>query len=282
MAKIDVRCPICSKWDKIEIADNVTKNVTKGLLALNITAGMICEHSFIVYVDKNLIVRDTFIADFKIETTETSIAQEAEESPNYETETIKFELVKLNIPEILMAYVFKSAFLGDKILIISEDEYLDTHVVKFFKYIMHGFFEIDITTISNENYRDNRKRYKDYIVFKNREIVQDKNKLINPKKLNIEKSIAKKFTSELELVPSLIILRNEIQKVFEFSKTIAEFIKHRENKPISSKLLIDYIEEKYGETIQMPLLRLLIEIVKSYFKVEIPKIDGVTDFLGFL
>ena len=282
MAKIEVHCPICSKWDKIEIADEATKNITKGLLAINITAGMICEHSFIAYVDKNLIVRDTFIADFKIENIESPIAQEAEELPIPETESINFDLVKLNIPEILMAYVFKAAFLREKIIILSEEEFLYTHVVNFFKYIMRDFFDIAIITMSNDDYKENKKGYKDYIVFKNREIVQDKNKLINPKKLDIEKSIAHKFTSESELVPALIILRNEIQKVYEFSKTIAELIKNRENKPLTSKMLIDHVKQKYGETIHMPFLRLLINIIKSYFKVEVPKIDGVTDFLGFL
>ena len=282
MAKIEVHCPICSKWDKIEIADEATKNITKGLLAINITSGMICEHSFIAYVDKNLTVRDTFIADFKIETSETPIVQEVEELPIPETESIKFDLVKLNIQEILMAYVFKAAFLGEKILIISEEEFLYAHIIKFFKYIIREFFDIVIITISNEDYKENKKEYKDYIVFKNREIVQDKNKLINPKKLDIEKSIAHKFTSESELVPALIILRNDIQKVYEFSRTITELIKNRENKPLTSKILIDHIKEKFGEAIQMPFLRLLIDIVKRYFKVEIPKIDGVTDFLGFL
>jgi len=282
MAKIDVRCPICKKWDKIEIADDATKNITKGLLAINISAGMICEHSFIAYVDKNLIVRDTFIADFKIENIEPPIAQETEELPIPETESINFGLVKLNIPEILMAYVFKAAFLGEKIIILSEEEFLYTHVVNFFKYIMRDFFDIAIITMSNDDYKENKKGYKDYIVFKNREIVQDKNKLINPKKVDVEKSITHKFTSEFELVPALIILRNEIQKVYEFSKTIAELIKNRENKPLTSKMLIDHVKQKYGETIHMPFLRLLINIIKSYFKVEVPKIDGVTDFLGFL
>ncbi len=282
MAKVEIHCPICSKWDNIEIADDAAKNVTKGLLAINITAGMICEHSFIAYVDKNLIVRDTFIADFKVETNESSTTQEVEELTIPDTESIKFDLIKLNIPEVLMAYVFKATFLGEKIIIISEEEFLYNHVINFFTHIMRDFFNIEIITISNDDFKGNKKDYEDYIVFRNREIIQDKNKIINPKKLEIEKTIAKKFNSEFELVPALIILRNEIQKVYEFSKTIAELIKNRENKPLTSKMLIDHIEEKYREAIQMPFLRLLIDIVKNYFKVEVPKIDGVTDFLGFL
>ena len=72
MAKIEVRCPVCSNWDNIEISDDATKNVAKGLLAVHLAAGMICEHGFIAYVDKNLIVRDCLIADFNIEAPEVS------------------------------------------------------------------------------------------------------------------------------------------------------------------------------------------------------------------
>jgi hypothetical protein len=78
MVKVNVSCPVCKNWDKIEISDNAIKNVEKGVLAVNITPGMICEHSFIAYVDKNLSVRDCFIADFKIEAPEISETQNAE------------------------------------------------------------------------------------------------------------------------------------------------------------------------------------------------------------
>ncbi len=66
MAKIEVRCPICSVWDNIEIPDDSIKKVNKVLISINVTSGMICEHSFFVYVDKNLITRDCFVADIKI------------------------------------------------------------------------------------------------------------------------------------------------------------------------------------------------------------------------
>lgn len=94
MAKIEVRCPICSEWDKIEIPDDSIKKVTKGLITINVTSGMICEHSFFVYVDKNLITRDCFIADIKIEVPENSTVQETEEQTTLETDAIKTDLEK--------------------------------------------------------------------------------------------------------------------------------------------------------------------------------------------
>jgi len=138
MAKIEVRCPICSKWDNIEISDDATKNVSKGLLAINIAPGMICEHSFIAYVDKNLIVRDCLVADFKIELPESEVIEDTEENITPETDTIKFDLIKLNIPDMLMTYIFKTIFVGEKTLILSDHEFLYNHLMNFFKYIMQN------------------------------------------------------------------------------------------------------------------------------------------------
>ena len=147
MAKLEIRCPICSKWKHIEIADDTTKNVSKGLLAINIASGMICEHSFIAYVDKNLTVRDCLVADFKIELPKSVPIEETEESISPETDTIKFDLIKLNIPDLLMAYVIKAILFGRKVVIILEQEFLYNHIKNFFQYIFDNSFEFDIDII---------------------------------------------------------------------------------------------------------------------------------------
>lgn len=281
MAKIEVRCPVCSNWDNIEISDDATKNVAKGLLAVNITAGMICEHTFIAYVDKNLIVRDCLIADFKIEAPKVSTSEGAENIIP-EAESINHDLIKLNIPELLMASVFKAIFWGKGVILISVDQFLADNIIYFFKYAMQNLFENDIIAMSKIDYKNNQKNYDNYIIFEKREVIQDKDKFIDPKKLGIEKSIAKKFLGEYDLVTGLIILRNEIQKAFEYSKTLVDFITNSEKKTWTSRILIDHINVVHGERIQMNYFTFLYEIVNHYFKVEIPRTDGVTNFLGFL
>ncbi len=281
MAKIEVRCPICSNWDNIEISDDATKNVAKGLLAINITAGMISEHTFIAYVDKNLIVRDCLIADFKIEAPEVSTSEGAENIIP-EVESINHDLIKLNIPELLMASVFKAIFLGKGVIFISDDQFLADHIIYFFKYAMQNLFENDIIAMSKIDYKNDQKNYENCIIFEKREVIQDKDKSIDQKKLEIEKSIAKKFLGEYDLVTGLIILRNEIQKAFEYSKTLVDFITNSEKKAWTSKILIDHIKVVHGERIQMNYLTFLYDIMNHYFKVEVPKIGGVTKFLGIL
>jgi len=280
MAKIEVRCPVCSDWDKIEISDEAIKNITKGLLAVNITAGMICEHTFIAYVDKNLIVRDCLIADFKIEAPEISPTEGTEADVIPEAELINHDLIKLNIPELLMASVFKAIFLSKGVILILADQFLANHIIYFFKHAMQNLFDSDIMAMSKVDYKNDQKNYENYIIFEKGEVIQDNDKIIDPKKLGIEKSITKKFLGEYDLVTGLIILRNEIQKAFEFSKTLADFITNSEEKALSSKILIDHINKVYSERIQMNYLTFLYDIVKHYFKVEVPKISGRTKFLG--
>ena len=282
MARVEIRCPICSKWKYIEIVDDATKNVAKGLLAINIAAGMICEHSFIVYIDKNFAVRDCLVADFKIELPKSAPTEETEENIFPEIDAIKSDLIKLNIPELLMVYVIKAILYGRKVVIILDQEFLYNHIKNFFRYVFDKSFEFDIDIILEEEYEKHKEKYKKFLVFKKLKVIRDKDKIMEPKKLEIEKTIVHKFFSEYDLMAGLTILRNELNKIYELSKDIAELIEEQKGKPITSKKLINHISETYGEKIQMPYLNYLIDIVRYYFKVEVPKIDGVRNLLGFL
>ncbi|MFX0038470.1 MAG: hypothetical protein ACFFCY_03125 [Promethearchaeota archaeon] len=282
MARIEIRCPICSKWDHIEISDDVTKNVTKGLIAINIAGGMICDHSFIAYVDKNLTVRDCLVADFRIELPESTYSQKNDELITPQTDTIKFDLIKLNIPDTLMAYVFRALFFGKKTLILSDQEFLYNHIINFFKYVAQNSFEFELKMMSEMDYKKIKNEFEDYLILKNREVVNDKEKLINLKVLDIERSMVQKFFAEYDLMAGLIILRNEINKAYEFSKSILDFIENQKGKALTSKMLISHISDKHNEKIPTQYLTFLIDIVRNYFKADVPKIGGVSDLLGLL
>jgi hypothetical protein len=282
MARVEIRCPICSKWDHIEISDDATKSVTKGLLAINIAAGMICEHSFIAYVDKNLIVRDCLVADFKIELAESEVSERTEELITPETETIKFDLIKLNIPDTLMTYILRAIFFGKKALILSDQDFLYNHIINFFKYINQNSFEFDLKIMSEMDYKKNKNEFEEYLVFKNWEVIRDKEKVINIKELEIERSIVQKFFAEYDLMTGLIIVRNEIIKAYEFSNSILKFIENHDKKTLTSKLIIDHLSKHHNEKITTTYLTFLIDIVRNYFRVDVPEIGGVSDLLGLL
>jgi hypothetical protein len=250
------------------------------LLAVNIAPGMICDHTFIAYVDKNLTVRDCFVADFKIEAPEADISKKDENYAFLETESIRFDLIKLNIPEKLMVSIFKAIFLGKKTILISEDQFLYNQIINFFRFAIQDLFDFELLIMSEANYKKLKSEFDECLVFKGSNLIHDKNSVIDSKKLTIEKRIVKKFFTEYDLTASQIILKNEVQKAFELSKELAEFISCSQNEIFTSKTLMDHINEKQHERIQKDYLSFLLDIVNNYFKVETPIKKGLINFLG--
>jgi len=268
---INIRCPSCGKWGDIEISEDSIKNVSRGLLAVNIPQNTICSDSFIVYLDKNLRVRDYFIADFQIEIPDTIFEKPDKEKRLIIESLLDIDLIKLNLPAILLSYMLKAIFLKQKIALILEEDFLNTHILNLFKYIFQDTFNPEISIISKEEYKDNKKKFNDYIIFEGKEIVNDRNKIINPKKIPIERRIIHQFIAESDKSLSIVMLRNEIQKAFELSKFIADYFnKTEDKKKIDINKISDGLQEAYNKKISSVYLNFLFEIVQYYFKVQIP------------
>ena len=269
MSRVKISCPSCTINGYIEVSEDSLKDITRGLLAINIPEGTICEHTFITYVDKNLRVRDYFLADFKIEIPEIALSEEIEEKKIISKEVIKLDLIKLNLPALLLTYVFKSIFSKQKIVIISELEFLYEHVSNFFDYITRDTFNVDIEIMTKKDYKKNKKMYKDHMVFNGSEILNNVNKIINVKKLKVEKYFVKNFLSEPDLSYSYIILKNEIRKIYQLSKSVIDYANEQKIEKLNLKLIVDYLTEKYNIKIQKTYLNFLIDIMKSYFDFDL-------------
>ena len=90
ITNVEVRCPICSEKGMIEVDKDELKTIERGLLAINVAQGSICDHTFIAYIDKNLNVRDCYIADFQIE------VPQVQETTADTSEVQKLDIVKMN------------------------------------------------------------------------------------------------------------------------------------------------------------------------------------------
>lgn len=275
MTNILVRCPSCSKNGYIDVLEENLKDVKRGLLAVNIPANVICSHSFIVYIDNNLIIRDYFIADyqFQIEIPVLDTLGEQKDVVVPEKYFVNLNLVKLNVSANLMTYILRSLFLKKNILIISEETFLNNIILNFIKYITQDNFNIDISIISNEKYKQEKKLYKDCMVFEGNEIVNNVKKLINPKKMAIEKQIVLRFLSEMDLNSSLLILRNDINKIYLLSKSIVDAINSLDKKEKINILKINKsLEETHNIKINNLYLEFLVDIVRYYFEIKVPSI----------
>ena len=274
MGTVKIRCPTCGEAGNLEIAEEFLKNMSRGLLAINIANKTVCDHSFIAYVDKNLAVRDYFVVDFQVQIPEITPSKSYEDKIVPEKDIVDVDLIKLNLSALELSYILKSIFSKQKIVVILDQLFLYAHFQNFFKYITRNTFEIDLHLTSNETYKKNKKEFTNYMVFREKEILVNNKKIINVNKLDIEKEIVYKFLSERELGFSYLKLKNEIQKAYDFSKLIFDFITNskKDEKPNALKIR-SFLEEAYKIKISPLYMNFLIEIVKYYFGISIPSLS---------
>jgi len=280
MTKLQIRCPSCSKTNFIEVSDDEVKKASKGLFAVNVSEGIVCNHSFVAYVDKNFVVRDTFIADFQIELPNTIPEEKVDEKKDL-SDLFDLDLIKLNLTASLLGYVLKAMIFKKKIVIISNQHYIFNQISNFFHYITQNSFGMDLTLINETQYDEDALG--EHFAFKGREIITNFDGKLQSKKMNVEKTIVQKFLNEYDPMTSLIVLKNEIHKAFQLSKTIVDIIHDlKENERIYSKKLINQLEKKHNVKVVLSYLNYLFEIVENYFEVKIPKSSDISKFLGTL
>lgn len=268
---IKIRCPSCGKWGDIEISEESIKTVSRGLIAVNVVANTICPDSFIAYVDKNLKVRDYFIADFQIELPETIFEKSNQEKRILFEDSLDLDLIKLNIPAIILSYILRGIFFKQKIALVLEEDFLKTHITNFFNYITQDTFKSEISILSKDDYIINKKDFKDYLMLDNGGIINDKHKIINPKKIPIERRVIHQFLLENDKNLSFILLRNEMHKAFELSKYIANFFEKAEDKKkIDVHRISDNLQDTYKSKISSVYLKFLFEIAEYYFGINVP------------
>ena len=275
MTLIRIQCPSCNKKGNIEISVEPFKNITRGLLAVNVAQDLICSHSFIAYIDANLQIRDYFIADFKVELPEIDAVEKRFDIPN--KDVFNIDLIKLNLSAILLSYVLKSIFYKKRIIIILDDLRYGTRlkddIPKFFKFITQNTFSADISIITNEIYHKDSKKYTKHMVFEGNKIRRNFKNTINPKKLFVEKNIINKFMTEPDLGFSYIILKNEVQKAYKLTKSIMNFIKEGKDKEINIIKASIRLEDVFKIKIDPVYMNFLIDILRNYYNLNVLSIS---------
>jgi hypothetical protein len=282
MKLIEVRCPACSERGLIEVSEQKVEEVNRGLLAINVSTGLVCDHSFVVYVDKNMKIRDAFMADFAIELPETPKMKQFEEKTKISPAEIDVVLIKLNLSSSVIVNMLRGIFYGEKIALINNQDHLKDHILNFIEYIMNKSFDSNLSVLKEEDYEVNKKLYKDHLVLKGNEVLRDKKKILNDQDFSLERTIVEKFLSSQEYNSGIILLKNEIQKIYYICEIIVNLIKNFEGKELHSKYIVDKLEKEHNSKVKIPFLNRLYKIIENYFEIEIPISSEVSDFLGFL
>ena len=281
MKKLEVRCPSCSNRGYIEVPEEEVIKAARGVFAVNVLEGVICEHSFVAYVDKNFAVRDTFIADFQLELPDIVPEQEIGPEIAQQLDLIDISLIKLNFSASLLTHVIRALLFKKKIFLLFNQSYKVTNIYKFIEYITLNSFEANILVISGEQY--DIYDIKDSIILDGNKIIKDDNDILNAKTLGVERSLVRKFLAEYEPKPSLIYLQNGLQKAYELSKTVVDIVNNLKKKEkVYSKNIIEEIAKIHSVRVQLPYLDFLYKIVENYFEVKVPKSSNVSNFLSTL
>ncbi|NHJ22806.1 MAG: hypothetical protein EAX91_17820 [Candidatus Lokiarchaeota archaeon] len=281
MKKLEVRCPSCSGIGYIEVSETEVEKAARGVFAVNVLEGVACEHSFVAYVDKNLAVRDTFIADFQLELPEVAPEQEVEPDTYDQLDLIDVGLIKLNFTASLLTHIIRGIFFKKKIILLFDQSFMVDNINRFIEYITLNSFVPDIHIVTGEQY--DMKILKDAIILDGNNIIKDNDNILNPKTLGIERSLIRNFLGEYEPKPSLIYLQRGLLKAYELSNTIVNIVNNLKKKEkIYSKDIIDKIAAKHDVRIQLPYLEFLYDIVENYFGVKVPKSSNISNFLSTL
>ena len=282
MTVVQLTCPSCKRKGNVEISDEAIKNVSRGLLAVNVTPNIICEHSFIAYLDKNLSIRDYFIADFHIQIPEIESIKLSEAKEIISKDTLNLDAIKLNLSADLITHVLKSIFFNKKIAIITDLSFLKEHILNFFKQLIDGSFDAYISVISEDEYKSNKKNYKEHVILDGKKVIRDEEKIINPKKLKVEKHMVSNFFMELDPTTSFFGLKNEIRKTSRLSQSIVNFAaKYEKDVTIDSELIVDHIEKEFKFKIDRNFLEFLLGIVEINFGVKNIRSIGIKDYLKY-
>ena len=168
-------------------------------------------------------------------------------------------------------------------VVVLDNDFLRGYIQQFLIIIFDETFSHEVVLLSRKTYSRIKKEYKKAIVVENSNIIQDKDKILNQKKLKIEKNIVQKFFADDSSMSSVIIIKNEIKKIFILSKKIIEFKENLEpDKKIDSKMLLDFFKAELDIKIQVPYLKHLIEIVRTYFQEDIEIPSDTIDFFKLL
>lgn len=282
MTTITITCPSCKNKGSIEISDETINNVSRGLLAVNIASNIICEHSFIAYVDKNLSIRDYFIADFQIEIPDIAQTEDPEAKEIIAKGNLNLDAIRLNLSANLITNVLKTILFNKKIAIVSDLTFLNEQILNFFKQLIDGSFDVYISVISDDEYKSNKKNYKDCVILDGKKVVRDEDKIINHKKMKVEKQMVSNFFMEFDPIASYLGLKNEISKILLLSQSIVDFAsKFKKDVTIDSELIIDHIEKEYNFKIDKNYLEFLLGIVDVNFGIKNIRAVGIKDYLKY-
>ena len=164
---IRVRCPICQKRKEIFIPKDVVDNKRSGITSIFIPRMAICEHSFYIYIDKFLKVRDYLVADISITDQDDNFKLDKQEIlKEIQPQNLTGQYLFNFISEKEFQSLLYACFINIEILFIEDDLFLDKKSSERFKIIFFFLMQLFpenynsikfISTFKFRNYQELRE-----------------------------------------------------------------------------------------------------------------------------
>ena len=277
MPKVEVRCPNCSKIGNIEVSKKLVDDEKKGLIAVNVAKKTLCEHSFIAYIDKNLIVRNYFTPDFEIDVTLKASVSNKKDKRIPDKEEMDLELIKINLPTPLITYIFRVMLLKKKITVVSDISHLSSHFVKFFNFITQNSFKINIEFIDRAKFDKNEEKYENDVIFRKAEngtVINYKFRFMvpdleEPRILNEIKKWVLRFKEDPELTSSVIFLKNELSMFHDICHNVIQQYNKDKSRLSSLKRFRKFLDSNHEKEFADNYILLITNTLKNYFNIDI-------------
>ena len=282
MIEVRVICPDCQKIGFIKVDENIIEESVRGITAIEVEESIVCDHSIMVYLDKNGDVRDIFTTDFRIKLPQIVIDQGKADLIDNKLKQIDSYLVIINLSALTLTRIIHCLLLKKKVALIHDVDIIGEHLINLLNYIFKDAFEIDFTFTDFQSYKKNKKNFKDHVIFIESKEIIDKKKVLFNKKMKIEKSIIQQFLAGRDSMTALIIFKNEILKLNRLSQEINELNKIYSHKgELTNKIITDYFMETHQIKIQREYIEFLCEIIENYFNIELNRPSAVSNLLGY-
>ncbi len=295
--KIRIRCPICGKKGVIQVARKIIESSNRGVCAIEVAKNQVCSDSFIAYVDKNFVVRDYFIPDIAlegIEVVEKEVPTKKDELVIEEKKILDedYNIVRSILQRKIFTYIIYAILVKKPIHLVYDIQDIYDQIVQVFEEITRNAFEMHITVGNMEEYKSNKKKYKDILVLdiSSETILEGQNKKISQNLLIYEAEIVKKAFKQYDPTTSLIILKNEIQKIYSLTYNLKNLLQEESGKSKKKwlkKNVINELNRRFNIKINAKYLNFVLKIIQHYFGLNpaeyvIDVTHGIKDFFSKL
>lgn len=277
LKKVLISCPICHKSGNVKVPTDIVKSKRTGLSTITVER-RICDHTFLIYVDKNFNMRESEKIDY---IQAPSIIAEVDKPKEIVFTTEEIENLSTNFYPLMLSYILKSLFFNQKIAIVLENkkESLIPIFEKFLEYIFKDTFNIHYYVVSYDTYVSTNKRSKCNIVIQDIDILKDQYNILKDGEFGVERGFIQKLYDGDFKKETIKDLTLDIENAFILSKFVSDLLD--EKKRLNINKIIKNLKSEFSIEIDVRYAEFLVSIVKHYYDKKVKHLYKNVEVMKF-